>query len=531
MAASASASSLFSAYFSFTASMMMLRSMANELLPHELRSYISSTIQYLFTPLSPDLTLIINEFSGLTRNQVYDAATIYLRTKVTPATSCLQVSKVPRQKSIAIAVEKGEIIPDKFENFSLKWELIREESKNRNSSEKSHFQLTFNKKFKDRVVNSYLPFVLLRADSIRGEDKVVKLYSRECPYDDRDVGDKWGSINLEHPATFDTLAMEPEMKRSIMEDLDQFVRRKEFYKRVGTVWKRGYLLYGPPGTGKSSLIAAMANYLKFDIYDLDLTSIFDNSDLRRVLLATTNRSILVIEDIDCSIDLQNRKDEEYFQASNTKITLSGLLNFIDGLWSSCGDERIIIFTTNHKDRLDPALLRPGRMDMLINLSYCTKNGFQTLAYNYLGVNGENHCLRKEIESLIEKTPVTPAEVAGELMKSDDANVAMEGLVNFLKRKRIEKGEEPSAETNALVEVIVKFLEQKKGEIVKEKDEESYNAVVALQTLMCRIKQSEAEYLLEKQEAGVEHPEPKKLRKSKNEKKNVGKSGRRGARRK
>jgi chaperone BCS1 len=118
---------------------------------------------------------------------------------------------------------------------------------------------------------------------------------------------KWESVNLEHPATFETLAMEPDLKNIVIEDLNRFVRRKEFYKRVGRAWKRGYLLYGPPGTGKSSLVAAMANYLRFDVYDLQLANIMRDSDLRKLLLATGNRSILVIEDIDCSVDLPDRR--------------------------------------------------------------------------------------------------------------------------------------------------------------------------------------------------------------------------------
>jgi len=68
-------------------------------------------------------------------------------------------------------------------------------------------------------------------------------------------------------------------------------------------------LYGPPGTGKSSLIAAMANYLKFDVFDLELSSIYDNGELKRVLLSTTNRSILVIEDIDCNAEVRDREAE------------------------------------------------------------------------------------------------------------------------------------------------------------------------------------------------------------------------------
>lgn len=122
-----------------------------------------------------------------------------------------------------------------------------------------------------------------------------------------------------------------------------------------------------------------------------------------------------------------------------QLTLSGLLNFVDGLWSSCGDERIIIFTTNHKDRLDPALLRPGRMDMHIHMSYCTFQGFKTLASNYLEIY-DQHNLFGEIESLMEETEVTPAQVAEELMTSEVADIALERVVKLLKRKKLESDE-------------------------------------------------------------------------------------------
>lgn len=121
-----------------------------------------------------------------------------------------------------------------------------------------------------------------------------------------------------------------------------------------------------------------------------------------------------------------------------QITLSGLLNFIDGLWSNCGDERIIVFTTNHKEKLDPALLRPGRMDMHIHMSYCTNQSFKILAFNYLGVS--DHRLFGEIEGLIKNVEVTPAEVAEELMRSEDAEVVLEGVLNLLKRKADEANE-------------------------------------------------------------------------------------------
>lgn len=114
---------------------------------------------------------------------------------------------------------------------------------------------------------------------------------------------------------------------------------------------------------------------------------------------------------------------------------------MDGLWSSCGDERIIVLTTNHKERLDPALLRPGRMDVHINLTYCTSKAFEILATNYLGGEAIRHPLYEEIEGLIDDTNVTPAEVAEELMKSDDVDVVMEGLAKFVKVKREEQNDD------------------------------------------------------------------------------------------
>ncbi|MBA0683027.1 hypothetical protein Goari_024706 [Gossypium aridum] len=188
----------------------------------------------------------------------------------------------------------------------------------------------------------------------------------------------------------------------------------------------------------------MANYLNFDIYDLELTDIHTNSDLRRVLIATGNQSILVVEDIDCGLELHDRQTEPQPGAAikpkrSSQVTLSGLLNFIDGLWSSCGDERIIVFTTNHKDRLDPALLRPGRMDVHIHMSYCSPSGFDTLAVNYLGVN-DHHPLMSITRELLAKTSVTPAEVGEQLLKNADPEAALKGLIDFLQQKVKEEDE-------------------------------------------------------------------------------------------
>ncbi|XP_073065581.1 AAA-ATPase At2g18193-like [Primulina eburnea] len=449
------ATNIFSAYASVAASMMLFRSVAYDIIPEPVKSAVFSAVSQFFrhyfgrffNPLPSQITMVVDEQCGITRNQIYDAAEVYLRTVDYPDSERFKVNKIPKQKSISISMEKNQEVVDHFKGFKLKWQFVLiepENQKNHFQPEKRFFELTFDKARKDDVLKEYLPHVMAKAKEIKDNERAVRLYTTDCPFDGDEEdggngGGYWGCINLDHPATFDKLAMDPCLKKSIIEDLERFVRRRDYYKKVGKAWKRGYLLYGPPGTGKSSLIAAMANYLKFDVYDLELASLYSNSELKRILLSTTNRSIIVVEDIDCSVQMHDRSAEtEGNESSNPKLTLSGVLNFIDGLWSTCGDERIIIFTTNHKEKLDPALLRPGRMDMHIHMGYCTPEGFDVLALNYLGINDQTKAPCQEIKSFIGEVEISPAEIAEHLMRSEDVDLALQGVLDLLKKKKDEK---------------------------------------------------------------------------------------------
>lgn len=116
-----------------------------------------------------------------------------------------------------------------------------------------------------------------------------------------------------------------------------------------------------------------------------LTVVRTNTELRKLLIETTSKAIIVIEDIDCSLELSGQRkkkaqkdgskdetehsikkeEEDEAERQNKKVILSRLLNFIDGIWSSTGG--LIIFITNHPEKLDPALIRRGRMDKHIEL--------------------------------------------------------------------------------------------------------------------------------------------------------------------
>ncbi|KAJ0096836.1 hypothetical protein Patl1_29031 [Pistacia atlantica] len=461
-------SSVVSTYASVAASALLFRSIAKDLLPNEVREFAISKLRHIFQLRSNEITVVIEEMDGIKWNEIFEASEVYLATKLSSNTQRIKVMKAVNEKHVSVHLEKNETIVDHYEGAELRWKYVVI-----TPDKISHpmgrpprfdcrsFELTFQKRHKDLVMGSYLPYVLRKAEDIADHHRVLKMSTLNNSQPNQCLS--WESVNLEHPSTFETLAMDPKLKNKIIEDLNRFIRRKDFYKRVGRAWKRGYLLYGPPGTGKSSLVAAMANYLKFDVYDLQLANVTSDNDLRQLLLATGNKSILVIEDIDCSVDLPERRyhedddeqpdekrpegrkrgraagREENFDAvsrpqRNSWVTLSGLLNFIDGLWSSCGDQRIIIFTTNNKERLDRALLRPGRMDKHIHMSYCTFAGFKILASNYLGISDEHH-LYPEIKYFIKRVKITPAQVAEELMKDEDPDVALEGFLKTLFKKQ------------------------------------------------------------------------------------------------
>ncbi|CAN6694186.1 unnamed protein product [Malus baccata var. baccata] len=380
---------LLPAIATLAASAMLVQSIANDFIPDELRNYFYSGLYNISRRFSSQLTIVIDEFQGLFPNEIFEAGHAYLGTIVTP--HLFEESKrAAKEKKLAVSVDRGEELADVYENVKSPFARHRGDLNASLRQEARFYELMFHKKLKEKVLNSYLPYILERSKETKREHKAVKFHTVEQQ--------RWfpDAVKLDHPMTFKLLAMDTELKKAVLDDLNNFINGKEFYRRVGKAWKRGYLLYGPPGTGKSSLIAAMANHLNYDIYELDLTSVNSNSDLSKLLFSMPNQSIIVFED----------------------VTLSGLLNFLDGFPSCCGEERIIIFTTNHKDRLDP------------------------LAFNYHGLC--HHNLFEQIEGLIREVEVTPAEVVGQLMKSKNAHTALQCLFDFLLQKKIQhKGEEES----------------------------------------------------------------------------------------
>ncbi|KAI9748993.1 MAG: hypothetical protein M1815_002836 [Lichina confinis] len=155
------------------------------------------------------------------------------------------------------------------------------------------------------------------------------------------------------------------VKETIVEDVKDFLGSGTWYHDRGIPYRRGYLLHGPPGSGKSSFIQALAGELDHNISLLNLSERGLTDDrLGHLLTNMPARTIVLLEDVDAAF--ANRRvqtDGHGYRGAN--VTFSGLLNALDGVASA--EERLIFLTTNHAERLDEALIRPGRVDMTVRL--------------------------------------------------------------------------------------------------------------------------------------------------------------------
>ena len=154
----------------------------------------------------------------------------------------------------------------------------------------------------------------------------------------------------------------------VCSDVREFVDSSRWYIDRGIPYRRGYLLHGAPGCGKSSFVAALAGELGYDICVLNLSDAGLTDDrLAHALSTTPPMSLVLLEDVDAAFVQRDAADR---RASH--VTFSGLLNALDGV--AAGEERILFMTTNHLHRLDPALIRPGRVDVIHEIA--TASGSQ-----------------------------------------------------------------------------------------------------------------------------------------------------------
>jgi hypothetical protein len=209
-------------------------------------------------------------------------------------------------------------------------------------------------------------------ESIEARDAVLKLI-KDFAKPDFDIDDKDSTPDLWMPAKgtisewryrgdlpprrIDSVVLKNGQLERICADIEHFFETEERYNRLCMPYHRGYLFHGPPGTGKTSAARAIANKYQLPVYYLPLGDVEKDANLTDLIsqIEISGGAVLLLEDID-SYHVSTERDQAAGQPSS-----AALLNSLDGIWTPHG--LVTIMTTNHVDRLDPALIRAGRIGL------------------------------------------------------------------------------------------------------------------------------------------------------------------------
>ncbi|GAP87020.2 putative mitochondrial chaperone bcs1 [Rosellinia necatrix] len=372
---------------------------------------------------------------------------------------------------------------------------------------------------------------------------------------------------------FSTVILNEKTKQELVDDVTDYLNpaTQRWYANRGIPYRRGYLLHGPPGTGKSSLSLALAGFFKMRIYIVSLSSVNANEEtLGNLFAVLPRRCVVLLEDID-SAGLTHTRDENEGSAkpprgkddemepgqitkgdgptngqNNYRLSLSGLLNILDGVASQEG--RILIMTTNHVEKLDKALIRPGRVDMIVEFGladdYMITNIFRNI-FAYLegdddDAAADQHSILKpeERKAALEKQgreraahdaridelarefaarvpthEFSPAELQGHLMKHKHSpQGAVEAAGEFVERtrrdhkeKELKAAEAARKEAEEKAKAAEEETRKKVEEEIKKKVEEEIQAKFGEEIR----KKVEAEIEKKKKEEEAEEAEAKK----------------------
>jgi DNA replication protein DnaC len=228
------------------------------------------------------------------------------------------------------------------------------------------------------------------------------------------INNYWKKYGKVLPRDCDTLILDKKTKDKILDDIDVFVKSEKDYIKYGIPYKRNYLFHGKPGTGKTSLTNVIANITQRSIYILSFGSELSDTGLYNAVNEINNeKAILLLEDIDCIF--QDRTTNK----NNSRVSFSALLNVLDGVART--KSLITIITTNYVEKLDSALVRPGRIDMMIKFVKISDEQIKGLLKLYEREINEN--TYKELSRKCTLYDLTPAVISGFLFRyrNDDIN--------------------------------------------------------------------------------------------------------------
>lgn len=207
----------------------------------------------------------------------------------------------------------------------------------------------------------------------------------------------WERVEGYNARLLDSVILPAGERERLVADIVKFKDARARYRHLGVPYHRGYLLHGPPGTGKTSLVSAIAGHFAMSIYAINLTEFHDRS-LTKAMNDVPAGSIVLFEDVDCMINSPGRQSDTSLSSRAERagerktvdkfgVTLSGLLNVLDGFHAP--DNVLYMMTTNKIELLDPALLRPGRIDYRLYLGPASTAQKVELYLRFFPVADEN----------------------------------------------------------------------------------------------------------------------------------------------
>ena len=339
---------------------------------------------------------------------VYDKQLVYENSSIVK--SNLVLNKIVNQNKIK------EI---KFKNYIIKYELdtelvtIYSDQEKKRENYKIKLSVEIDDFVKSDVLEEFCQNCIVKyIDSLASKNWTQLLYVNK--------NGKWTHSNSNNTRKLESIILQDNLKSQIKDDVKRFIDSEEWYNSLDIPFNRGYLFYGKPGTGKTSMIKGLSSYFKRHMHYLMLQDIKSDAELLDLFKNINYKeTMLVIEDIDATVEIvksrehkiqQNQQNQQIqpttpttqVQNSNIEIkqtetiknsnqmvqiqdmnndmnnkhmesgiTLSGLLNALDGIISTPG--RILIMTSNKPEVLDEALIRPGRLDVKYKFDFCTKD--------------------------------------------------------------------------------------------------------------------------------------------------------------
>ena len=288
------------------------------------------------------------------------------------------------------------------------------------------------KTFVDDITRDYL----MKITHLRENKKFIYSLSK-LGYDDSTC-ERWTETVFDSTRTFKNLFFD--QSDAVIGKIDFFLKNRDWYYEKGLPYTLGIGLHGPPGTGKTSFIKALANHTGRHIVSISLKLVKTKSQLEGVFFEgrynTDNKKgsvgfdkkIIVFEDIDCIGDIvmdrekkklaKAKQAEQAKQAVKTEgndtlmktllqpddiITLDDILELWDGIREASG--RIMVISSNHYEDLDPALKRPGRIDITLELGYASREVVGRMYRHLVGEEPDPNVLEQ-----IKDRFYTPAEI-------------------------------------------------------------------------------------------------------------------------